>query len=132
MKTASIDKPAVDPPDSAKIIRDTDKEAFWIPGAFPTIFQNETGDPYNYVLKEVDLVQRGPHVLRSRGWHAQAHITFMYWWMNMIQRFSVLGAKKWFVRDNPRATGYIGRFKQNVNEGFREANGRLHSQHPWH
>ena len=24
----------------------------------------------------------------------------------MIQRFSVLSAKKWFVRDNPRATGY--------------------------
>ena len=107
VKTASIDKPLVDPLEFGDRIRDTDKETFWILGAFPTIFQNETGDPYKYVLEEVDLVQWGPHVLRSRGWHAQAHMTFMYWWMNMIQRFSVLSAKKWFVRDNPRATGYI-------------------------
>ena len=30
----------------------------------------------------------------------------MYWWMNMIQRMQALSAKKWYVRDNPRATGY--------------------------
>ena len=100
------DKPLVDPPEFGDRVRDTDKEPYWIPGAFPTIFQNETGDPYNYVLKEVDLVTWGPHVLRSKGWIAQAHMTFMYWWVNMVQRFHALSAKKWFVRDNPRATGY--------------------------
>ena len=100
------DKPLVDPPELSDRIRDTDKEPYWIPGAYPTIFQNETGDPHNYVLKEPDLVTWGPHILRSKGWHAQAHMTFMYWWMNMIQRFQALGAKKWFVKDNPKATGY--------------------------
>ena len=104
--TASADKPLVDPPEFGDRIRDTDREPYWIPGAYPTIFQNESGDPYNYMLKEVDLVQWGPHILRSRGWHAQAHMTFMYWWMNMIQRFNALSAKKWYVRDNPKATGY--------------------------
>ena len=79
-------KPLVDPPEFGDSIRDTDKQAYWIPGAFPTIFQNETGDPHNYQLREPDLVTWGPHVMRSRGWHAQAHMTFMYWWMNMIQR----------------------------------------------
>ena len=68
--------------------------------------QNATGDPYNYTDKEVDLVLWGPHIMRSRGWRAQAHMTFMYWWMNMIQRFHALSAKKWFVKDNPQATGY--------------------------
>ena len=45
-------------------------------------------------------------MLRSRGWAAQAHMTFLYWWTNMCQRIKVLGAKKWFVKDNPKATGY--------------------------
>ena len=79
-------KPLVDPPEFGDRIRDTDKEPYWIPGAFPTIFQNETGDPYNYIHKEPDLVTWGPHVLRSRGWWAQTHMTFMYWWMNLLQR----------------------------------------------
>lgn len=100
------DRPLVDPPEFAALIKDTDKQPYWIPGAFPTIFQNETGDPYNYALKEVDLTTWGPHVLRSKGWHAQAHMTFMYWWMNMIQRVQALSAKKWYIRDNPDATGY--------------------------
>jgi len=30
----------------------------------------------------------------------------MYWWMNYIQRIKVLAAKKWYVKDNPDATGY--------------------------
>ena len=33
-------------------------------------------------------------------------MTFMYWWLNMVQRTQVLSAKKWYVRDNPQATGY--------------------------
>ena len=33
-------------------------------------------------------------------------MTFMYWWFNMYTRFKALGAKKWFVRDNPKATGF--------------------------
>ena len=33
-------------------------------------------------------------------------MTFMYCWMNMIQRFQALSAKKWYFRDNPKATGY--------------------------
>jgi len=103
---SQADKPLVDPPEFGDRIKDTDKEPYWIPGAFPTIFQNETGDPYNYVHKEVDLITWGPHVLRAKGWHAQAHMTFMYWWMNMIQRIQALSAKKWYVRDNPQATGY--------------------------
>ena len=77
------------------------KDPHWIPGAFPTIFQNETGDPYNAAEAPVDLLAWGPHVLRSKGWFAQAHMTFMYWWMNFIQRMKVLSAKKWYVRDNP-------------------------------
>ena len=44
--------------------------------------------------------------MRSRGWAAQAHTTFMYWWMNFIQRIKVLAAKQWYVKDNPKATGY--------------------------
>ena len=87
-------------------VRDTDKEPYWIPGAFPTIFQNETGGLLNYVLKEPDLITWGPHIMRSRGWHAQAHMTFCYWWLNMVQRSQALSAKKWYVRDNPQATGY--------------------------
>ena len=100
------DKPVVDPPEFSDRIRDTDKEPFWIPGAFPTIFQNETGDPHNHMLKEPDLTTWGPHVLRSKGWAAQAHMTFMYWWINMLQRIKTLSAKKWFVRENPKAQGY--------------------------
>ena len=68
--------------------------------------QNGTCDPYNYVDSKPDLLTWGPHVLRSRGWHAQRHPTFMYWWTNMCQRIKALGAKKWFVKDNPQAVGY--------------------------
>ena len=49
------DKPLLDPPeidDEAGPIRDTDEVAGWIPGAFPFIFQNEAGDPYNLKLDE--------------------------------------------------------------------------------
>ena len=64
------DKPLLDPPeidDETGPIRDTDEVAGWIPGAFPSIFQNEAGDPYNLKLAEPDLVTWGPHVLRSRN-----------------------------------------------------------------
>ncbi len=103
---ASSAKPLVEAPEFGDRVRDTDKEPYWIPGAFPTIFQNETGDLHNYVLKEPDLLTWGPHIMRSRGWHAQAHMTFCYWWLNMVQRSQALSAKKWYVRDNPQATGY--------------------------
>ena len=96
------DKPLVDPPEFGDRIKDTERVPYWIPGAFPTIFQNETGDPHNWAFKEVDLPLWGPHVMRSIGWVAQAHMTFMYWWLNMIQRFAALRAKKWYIRDNPR------------------------------
>ena len=104
----SESKPVVDPPelDAGGLVRDTDETPGWIPGTFPTIFQNETGDPHNYLLRKPDLESWGLHVLRSRGWRAQAHMTFMYWWTNMRQRIRALGAKKWFVKDNPKATGY--------------------------
>ena len=62
------DKPLVEPPEFSDRVRDTDKEPYWIPATFPTIFQNETGDPYNYIVKEPDLATWGPHILRSRGW----------------------------------------------------------------
>ena len=84
----STDRRLVDPPDFGDRIRGTDKEPFWIPGAFPIRSRNETGNPYEAPVKEVDFVLCGPHVLRSRGWHAHAHVTFMYWWMNLIQRFN--------------------------------------------
>ncbi len=102
-------KPLVDPPEFGDRIRDLEKKPFWIPGAFPTIFQNETGDPYNWHEKEPELTTWGPHVMRSRGWIAQAHMTFMYWWFNMVTRFKALSAKKWYVRDNPPAMGYTSR-----------------------
>ena len=108
-------KPLVAPPEFGDRVRDTDKTPYWIPGAFPTIFQNETGDPYNYVHKEVDLEMWGPHVMRSKGWHAQAHMTFMYWWTNMLHRMKALSAKKWFVRDNPEATGYTAEDLKKMN-----------------
>ena len=73
----TLGRPLVDPPEFGERVRDTDRNPFWIPGAFPTIFQNQTGDPYVAPEKEVDLVLWGPHVLRSRGWRAQAHMTFM-------------------------------------------------------
>ena len=82
--TDATGKPLVPPPEFGERIRDTDKEAGWIPGVFPTFLQNETGDPFRWVIKEPDLSLWGPHIMRSKGWHAQAHMTFMYWWMNMI------------------------------------------------
>ena len=33
-------------------------------------------------------------------------MTFMYWWMNMVQRIKALAAKKWYVKENLTATGY--------------------------
>ena len=69
--TGSGGKPLVEAPEFGERVRDTDKEPFWIPGAFPTIFQNETGDLHNYTLKEPDMLTWGPHIMRSYGWHAQ-------------------------------------------------------------
>ncbi len=40
-----------DPHELAERIRDTDKMPSWIPGAFPTILQNEAGDAHRYQLK---------------------------------------------------------------------------------
>ena len=100
------DKPMVNPPELSDIIRDTDKEPYWIPGAFPTIFQNETGDPYNYYYKEPDLQLWGPHIMMSKGWAAQAHPTFLYWWLNMIQRRNANAAKKWFISENKDSVGW--------------------------
>ena len=113
--TNVVGKPLVDAPEFGDRVRDTDRQPYWIPGAFPGIFQNETGDPYTCPEKEVDLITWGPHVLRSRGWHAQAHMTFMYWWMNMVQRIQALSAKKWYVRDNPQALGYTAEDLSNMN-----------------
>ena len=102
-------------PEFGERINDTDRQAYWVPGAFPTIFQNETGDPHNYVWKEPELTTWGPHILRSRGWFAHSHMTFMYWWMNMIQRIQVLSARKLYIRDNPKATGYTVEDLSNMN-----------------
>ena len=97
----------MDPPEFGDRIKDTDKVPYWIPGAFPTIFQNETGDPHNYKLKELDLATWGPHILRSRGWFAQAHLTFMYWWTNMIQRANAWSAKKWYTATTQKPPGTL-------------------------
>ena len=83
----------------------TDEVAGSIPGVFPCIFQNKTGDPCIFKFVKPDLLTWGPHVLRSRGWVAQANMAFMYWWMNRCQRIKALSAKKWFIKDNPKATG---------------------------
>ena len=115
---APQDKPLVEPPQLSERVKDTERDPYWIPAAFPTIFQNETGDPYNVMNKEVDLNLWGPHILRSRGWHAQAHMTFMYWWSNMMQRVQALSAKKWYVRDNPQATGYTAEDLANMSVGM--------------
>ena len=93
-------------PEYGDRIRHTDQEPYWIPGAFPTIFQNETGDPHNYVWRKPEMKSWGPHIMRSRGWHAQAHPTFCYWWLNMVQLSEALRAKKWYLRDNPKANEY--------------------------
>ena len=69
---APIGKPLVEAPEFGERIRDTDKEAYWIPGAFPNIFQNQTGDLHSYKWKEPDMLTWGPHIMRSRGWYAQA------------------------------------------------------------
>ena len=79
--TGRTGKPLLDPPeldDKAGPIRDTDEKPGWIPGAFPSIFQHETGYPYNFTLAKPDLLTWGPHVMRSRGWAAQAHMAFIY------------------------------------------------------
>ena len=39
----------------------------------------------------------------------------MYWWLNMIQRQQALSAKKWYIRDNPRSTGYTFEDLQKMN-----------------
>ena len=106
LKLARRHKPLVNAPEQAEIIRDSDKEAYWIPGIFPTIFQNETGDPYNFFLKEPDLQLWGPHVMMSKGWCAQAHPTFLYWWLNMIQRRNANAAKQWFIGENKDAVAW--------------------------
>ena len=62
------DKPLLGPPefdDETGPIRGTDEVVGWIPGALPSIFQNEWGDPYNLKLDKPDLVTWGPHVLLS-------------------------------------------------------------------
>ena len=33
-------------------------------------------------------------------------MTFMYWWVNLLQRSQKLSAKKWFVRVKPQSSGY--------------------------
>ena len=68
-QNANDDKPLLDPPeiDDEYLIRDTEETPHWIPGVFPSISQNETGDPYKYLHKKPDLMTWGPHVLRSRG-----------------------------------------------------------------
>ena len=98
-------KPLVEPPEFGERIKDTEREPYWVPGAFPTIFQNETGDPFNYVEKEVDFDQWGPHVCWSRGWHAQTHPTFNFWWLNTSRRKAALSAKKWYLRSVRRMLG---------------------------
>ena len=100
------DKPLVNAPELGDRIKDTQKEPYWIPGIFPTIFQNETGDPFNYYMKEPDLQLWGPHVMMSKGWVAQEHPTFMYWWLNTIQRRNAMAAKKWFIRENPNSVAW--------------------------
>ena len=100
------DKPLLEPPELASRIRDSDREPHWVPGIYPTIFQNETGDPFNYYLRQVDLQLWGPHVLMSKGWFAQTHATFLYWWMNTIQRMNANASKKWFVAENPDSIGW--------------------------
>ena len=68
---SSRGKPLVDPPEYADRVNDIfNRDPYWIPGAFPGIFQNETGDPYNCPLKEVDLVTWGPTFCgREAGTH---------------------------------------------------------------
>ena len=106
-KRPAKDVPLVDPPEFGERVQDLyNQDPYWIPGAFPTILQNETGDPYNAPLRSVDQSTWGPHVMRSKGWAAQVLTTFMYWWINFIHRIEVLAAKKWYVKDNPKATGY--------------------------
>ena len=51
-----LNGPLVEAPEFGDRVRDTDKERYWIPGAFPTIFQNEMGDLHNYVMKEPDML----------------------------------------------------------------------------
>ena len=41
---APIGKPLVEAPEFGDRVRDTNKEPYWIPGAFPNDFQHETGD----------------------------------------------------------------------------------------
>ena len=77
---APIGKPLVEAPEFADRVRDTDKEAYWIPGAFPNIFQNQTGDLHNYYDKEPDMLTWGPHIMRSRGWYAQDLLI----WSNLL------------------------------------------------
>jgi hypothetical protein len=113
----SRDKPVVDPTEFGEKINDTDPKPFWIPGGFPTIFQNETGDPFNWMNSQPDLDTWGAHILRSKGWIAQTHITFMYWYKNMMDRHHALSAKKWYVRDNPEATGYTADDLAKMNIG---------------
>ena len=64
-------KPLVEAPEFGDRVCDTDKDPYWIPGVFPTIFQNETGDLHNYYNKEPDMLTWGPHIMRARGWYAQ-------------------------------------------------------------
>ena len=58
-------KPLVEPPEFADCVRDTDKEPFWIPGAFPAIFKNGTGDLPHHMYKEPEMRSWNPHVMRS-------------------------------------------------------------------
>lgn len=65
-------KPLVDPPELDELVRDSDRKPLIIPGAFPTIFQNETRDPYNYLHMAPEFKLWGPHVLASKGYEGMA------------------------------------------------------------
>ena len=59
VKQQSKDVPLVDPPEFGERVQDLfNVDSYWIPAAFPTILQNETGDPCNAPLRPVDLTPR--------------------------------------------------------------------------
>ena len=64
-----------------------------ITAAFPTVFQNGSGDPYNgyYVLPDYD--EWSVYIMRRDGWRAKSHMRLRYSIYNTRSRANTISSR---------------------------------------